>query len=676
MKKILALLGLAGVFLFAGCSGSSSSGTTDSETVADSETVNDSNDSISTPTDNDTVIGQDTGTVSDITNETDSRSADTVLGGTDSESDIVTANDSNTALNSTDSESDIVTANDSNTETGQDTGTEADTGSSTGDPFENGTDSGNDSETETITVNDSDSDTVSLMLPPRTGIGINLNFPERGGTFVDVVKENYRWNTGGSDLTASQVDSKGWPKVDAQFVWDNRPVAEWAGEIDDPEEYRINISGTYKCSFKGQANVSGNSGGTVENLNYDTATNTTTFDFVIPDASGAGYGFVLIDFTETRRTASDTGESGFTDFKMYRPGYPPDTDKIFTDAFIAALQGIAFEAIRFMPFVGTNDVEETYPQVTEWAMRKLPDDASQSRLDSTGKYDAAAWEYVIALGNMLRKDIWICIPNSATEDYVRNLAQLIADTLDSDLNVYVENSNEVWNSIFPQQPWNLAQADDLGIGEHENHARRTVELADIFGEVMGQGAINTRIRPILCSHKPMLKWWVVPMLEYIRDNIGEPANYLYGIASQAYFSMPMEDGQSIADILALARDDIAAQIDETDGVNEAGRMQWITTAGDWGLAGGYFIYEGGGHPELGNLTNIDNVISAERDSGMGELLKYNYGDAFLELGGAMAMHFILSSAYTRYGSFGLTDDINFPERNHKYGALRDLAAAK
>ena len=493
---------------------------------------------------------------------------------------------------------------------------------------------------------------------------------------MDVVKENYRWNRNGADLTTTQVDAKGWPTVDAQFVWDNRPVAEWAGEIDDPEAYRIDISGTYKCAFTGQANVSGNTGGTVENLSYDAATNTTTFDFVIPAPSGAGYGFVLIDFADTRRTAADTGESGFTNFKMYRPGYPLTTEKVFTDAFVKAMRGIEFEAIRFMPFVGTNDAERAYPQVIEWAMRKLPDDASQSMLATIGKYDNAAWEYVISLGNMLRKDIWICIPNSATTDYVQQLAQLIDDTLDADLNVYLENANEVWNNIFPQQAWNVAQADALGIGEHENHARRTVELAQMFSDVMGQGAINTRIRPILCSHKPMLKWWVVPMLEYIQDNIGNPSDYLYGIASQAYFSMPMEAGQSIPDILASARANITSQIDETGGTDEAGRMQWIATAAEWGLPGGYFIYEGGGHPDLGNRTNIANVIGAERDAGMADLLKYNYGEAFLDLGGNLAMHFILSSAYTRYGSFGLTDDINFPDRNFKYGALRELAAGR
>jgi hypothetical protein len=37
------------------------------------------------------------------------------------------------------------------------------------------------------------------------------------------------------------------------------------------------------------------------------------------------------------------------------------------------------------------------------------------------------------------------------------------------------------------------------------------------------------------------------------------------------------------------------------------------------------------------------------------------------------MHFTLSSAYTRYGCFGLTDDILKPERNFKYAALREVA---
>ena len=82
--------------------------------------------------------------------------------------------------------------------------------------------------------------TILLLIVSTTfgsGLGINISLPERGGTFVDIVKENYRWSEagGGNDLTADQVDDHGWPEVDARFVLDYRPVAEWAGSIDDPE---------------------------------------------------------------------------------------------------------------------------------------------------------------------------------------------------------------------------------------------------------------------------------------------------------------------------------------------------------------------------------------------------------------------------------------------------------
>jgi hypothetical protein len=58
------------------------------------------------------------------------------------------------------------------------------------------------------------------------------------------------------DGTAVPKDAKGWPLADAQTVlMDMRPAAEWVGTIDDPEQFRQNVSGTYKCSFTGQGDV-------------------------------------------------------------------------------------------------------------------------------------------------------------------------------------------------------------------------------------------------------------------------------------------------------------------------------------------------------------------------------------------------------------------------------------
>ncbi len=511
-----------------------------------------------------------------------------------------------------------------------------------------------------------------IVIPGFAQIGININLAERGGTFIDLVRESYRWNINGTAITSANVDAQGWPTADADFIYDARPVAEWAGQIDDPEKYRIDMSGTYKCAFTGRATLSA-SGGRIVNQTYVDSDNRTTFDLVIDGPPGPGHGFLILKFSNTVRTPGAQAGSGIRNLKIHRPGYPLDHPDVFAAPFIQALLGINFEAIRFMPFSGANDVDPVYPKVTHWNQRKTLADASQARMEPLDKLDGASWELVIALGNRLHKDIWINVPVSATEDYIRQLAALIRDGLEPALNVYVESGNEVWNNIFPQHAYNLAQAAALGIGEHENHARRTAQLADLFGQAFGPGSLNTRVRAILCSHAPMLKWWVEPMLTYLDKNRGKPSGYLYGISSQAYFSIAPDAGLSIPEILSRARANILGQIDESGGVNQASRLQWVQKAAQWNLPGGYFIYEGGSHPILGSQANLGNTIMAERDPEMGVLLKLNYTEGFTDVGGKLAMHFLLSSAYTRYGCFGLTDDIGKPERNSKYAAMRDLA---
>jgi hypothetical protein len=508
-------------------------------------------------------------------------------------------------------------------------------------------------------------------------LGVNIDFAERGGTFVDVSKEEYRWGPagGGGDLSASQVDGFGWPKIDAQFVADYRPVAEWSNSIDDPQVYRIDVSGTYKCSFIGSGDVRGVSGGSVGNKSYDASSNTTTFDFVVPGPPGANHGLIVIEFTKTKRTSADAQGTGLANFRMLRPGYDLSSTKTFTDEFIAALTSIRFSTIRFMNFSMTNGCDPDYPARTVWSKRKRKEDASQSRISPLGKTDGGAWEYVIELCNLVKMDAWINIPVSADSGYVVEVAKLFKANLDPDRNLYVESSNEVWNTApgFEQSLYNQAQARALGIGEQANHARRTVELSGLFAQVFGAGAINHQVRVVLCSHKPMLKWWVMPMLDTIAKTYGTPKSVIYAIACQTYFGGGIDAGESVAKILTDCRDDIEVQIDEAGETNEAGRKQWVKLAADSGLVGGFCSYEGGPDHGGGSTTNIANRIMAERDDGMGAVWTYNFDDAFFSTGGNLAMQFTLSSAYTRYGCWGLTEDITDPQRNIKYRAAKLLA---
>jgi hypothetical protein len=508
-------------------------------------------------------------------------------------------------------------------------------------------------------------------------LGVNINLAERGGTFVDIVKEGYRWVKArdGNELTSAQVDKQGWPKVDAEFIADYRPVAEWSGSIDDPAAYRIDISGTYKCTFAGSADVRGVSGGTVQNKTYDAAMNLTTFDFIVDRPPGTNHGLIIIEFTKTKRTATSAAGNGFTSFRMHRPGYKLSTTKTFTNEFIAVLTGIKFSTVRFMNFTMTNGCDPNYPQQTKWAKRKRKDDASQNRIPPLGKTDGAAWEYVVELCNLVKMDPWINIPVSADSEYIRATAELFKANLDHGRNIYIESSNEVWNTApgFEQNLYNKAQAKALGIGEHENHARRTVEIASIFTQVFGKEALNKRIRIVLCSHKPMLKWWVIPMFDYISKTYGNPKDFIYAIACQTYYSGGITAGESVDKIHADCKSDITKQIDETGKPNEAGRKQWIQFSNDRGLAGGFCSYEGGPDHGGGDVANIANRIKAERDPKMAEIWTFNYDNAFFQIGGNLAMQYNLSSAYTRYGCWGLTDDITKSDRNGKYKAAKLLA---
>lgn len=509
---------------------------------------------------------------------------------------------------------------------------------------------------------------ISLL---HAQIGVNIGLPERGGTYIDLARENYRWNNlnTGNPVGSGQVDGRGWPTVDAQYIVDFRPVAEWTGSIDDPEVYRLDVSGVWKCSFKGQGTAGAASGGSVQNLQYNAATNTTTFDFVVASNSN---GLFLINLANTRRTPTDPLNSGFTDFKMLRPGYTDDS-ALFYPPFLQLFDSIRFSAIRYMVFTEANGSDPTYPAATEWTDRKLPTDAAQTAVPTIGKRVGGCWEHVIDLANRTQTDAWINVPISASADYVTQLATMLKNGIDPNLNIYVESSNEVWNTApgFEQSQYNKAQAAALGIGEQENHARRAVELAQLFGAVFGPGALNGRVRVVLCSHQPMLKWWVEPMLQYIQTHFGPPSNYLYAIGCQTYFSGGAQSGESVAQILNDCHASITGQITDM-GINEAGRTQWIARASAWNLPGGFVSYEGGPDHGGGSTVNIGNRILAERNAGMCDEMRYNLDDAFIQLGGNLAMQFTLTSGYNRYGCWGLTDDVNYPHRNFKFACLQSL----
>jgi hypothetical protein len=206
--------------------------------------------------------------------------------------------------------------------------------------------------------------------------------------FIDLAKTLRPWTspTGGTVTT----DANGWPTCDAQTVlFDIRAFGAWSPPIDDPAAFQPDWSGVYSASFTGQANVklvdSGAAG--ITGLNFDSASNSTSFKIDVP----RGQGLLIISFEQTRRTPIERIGSGFSNLRVIRPGYPPDTRRIFTRSFLASLA--PFNTLRMMDVLDSNENPGYFGDVghhaLEWSDRHLPSDATQVPI---GGKSGLAWE--------------------------------------------------------------------------------------------------------------------------------------------------------------------------------------------------------------------------------------------------------------------------------------------
>ena len=506
---------------------------------------------------------------------------------------------------------------------------------------------------------------LSAFSQAKFQLGVNL---DDNGAFINIINHTNRYSN------AASYDSLGWPKSNFDLVLlDGRPATEWNGTIDDPETYRINYSGRYKCSFKGIATITATGTSVaIENKTYDTPSNTTTFDFVIGGFPNANHGLTFLSFNATQRTAASAANTGITNLKVNRPGYPLTTTKIFTDEFISLCKAADFACYRYYNLQNIWDGEPTYPATTKWENRKTPLDANQKNMQAiNGKRDAWCWDYIVELSNILKKDIWINVHMSCDSNYVSNLAKFLKQKLDPAINIYIENSNEVWSPTqLTHGPYNKAQADFYKITFDQNYARRCVELSKWFGMVYGSNEINKKIR-VLVAGQQSYPGRSDNHLNYIKNTFGEPKNYIYANSTALYFG---STNASSTDPLVINNGmiaDINGQI--ATSTNAAYRPVHITKAKTWDLPGGCTSYEGGPHlPAGGGTTNLANQILAHRTTQMRDAIELSYLEGWRSLGGGLAMYFTLSSAYNRYGCWGLTDDYTNPERNYKMQAMRNI----
>jgi F0F1-type ATP synthase membrane subunit c/vacuolar-type H+-ATPase subunit K len=513
--------------------------------------------------------------------------------------------------------------------------------------------------------------TTTQVGPP---LGVNLEALTdwaRLPPFVDLMKTSRVWGTADAPWTeTSAVDVLGWPTGDAGVV-----VA--LTETDEGDAPRYLAAGTYRLSFTGKATVAliSSAGVALTNSAYDQATNRSTADLVVSP-------------TSTQLTLSFRNTSGgVKNVSIRRPGY--SETETFTNEFKQAVA--PFRVLRLMDYLATNQT-----RVASWTDRTTPASATQASIKG------GSYEYAIQMANELGKDIWINIPHNADDAYIRSLADLLNRTLSPDRTVYLEYSNEVWNWMFPQATDNLkmaiaeavagdtsltdgtpctqAQFDAENVSQCNKYwagfyrvGKRITRISQIFSEVMGAAAFNTRYRPVYAT-----QWAYKTMGEQVLKNMakyrGAPASYLYAIAGAPYFTLPTEQYTSTtltADAILQGLQNYVDVHDVPDFktgmfVNGAFSPGTPYNGGNYtqatqkALADYYKIksvaYEGG--LDLGQSpASALAKMQANKDSRMGDIVKGEL-DQWFGCGNDLYMYFGLTSAWGQWGYWGLTNDPN------------------
>lgn len=511
--------------------------------------------------------------------------------------------------------------------------------------------------------------------PGNNVLGLNagwVNDWDGNNAFADIMVHAREWQNPSWDDTVA-LDEDGWPLADASTV------------IFHPS----NDTGSYHLSFQGSAESIEPMwyDGTVDSVRHDAATNLTTARIRLPTRPANSAGLVL---RGTRRTPSSPLGSGFRNARLWRPGYPVDGSKLFTDEYLAQVS--IGHITRFMDWGVTN----INPART-WEHRRRPGSADRNRPMDGIKADGGrgmSIEHMVALCNASRTDLWINIPIRADSDFVVKAMRVVRNgsdgvepysstvtdpvypPLDPDLKVYVELGNEIWNSAFGfmdhvwfQQLYNQETrgnrshpvffdgTTDAWIPYFRYFGHLNLRMSRAVHAAVDESEWMSRFRPVIMGQLGFSQM-LAPALEYVEQVAAPVKAHFYGGGGTAYYGAEEWSGDPATFFTAgnLPQREFSAQL-ESDAV-------LVSAYGIRRLA-----YEGGpGLDGMGPAANEEEKWALLEDPRMASVIVAGQ-DSFSAYGGEALVYYTIGND----ADFGFTPDWKHLGTGKLQG-LRDLAA--
>lgn len=500
-------------------------------------------------------------------------------------------------------------------------------------------------------------DSWSANAPPSSGLSIGMNLSAvtywtREFPFVDVFKSSMPW------VTQNVNKVPGVKNPWNTGVMGSMPV--------DPEGYPlylpVKIPGTKTPQIVATLMCRGNSG------HYPAGRYLCLYDgeghvefgfdakiirrgrgrleiFVSPSDAG-----ILMKITRSERS------NHIRNIRVIMPG-SESTHKTrpFNPLFIERLR--PFRVIRFMDWQRTNN-----SPIEEW-----PDRPSVSSYTQAGK-SGVAIEYMIDLCNTLKADPWFCMPHKASNGYIRDFARLVLQRLGPGRRIYIEYSNEAWNTAFEQYQW-VNKHGDPNLSHPMKYAKLAKNVFEIWRDVFGKQKGRV-VRVAACQlENPRV-------IEQVMAWLGK--NGADAIAPAAYFGLSSDDhkalsalghGASPSKVLQLARKSLYArtipQLKQHASLAKVKGLDLIT-------------YEGGQHILPRPPGTFPAYIQALWDAQRSPLMYKAYSELlqrFKKMGGKLFTAFSFASKQeSPWGSWGHLDHLDqFILDAPKYQALLDFS---
>jgi len=419
--------------------------------------------------------------------------------------------------------------------------------------------------------------TPSEVIDPVRQQGLNFSPHVWDGFIWADAMKGARYGSG-----SDNVDAAGWPTTSGVEVVLSEKHFPSATEF----------SGTYLLRFRGQAQVHQDccndvvfrAGGQSfkqtlpAGAGYDRATN-STHSVVAIDGSRT-----MLTFNETRRKPGSSDE-GVTGIQLMRPttqggSEHHQVDEIAYRPFKRVVED-HYTVLRYL--MSAEDVGGV------WSERTSPDHPF-----FIGTNGQPNWEYLVMLANETGSDLYLTIPISANDEYIEKLALLtrygsdgrepylgptpnpVYPPLSSNLRIYVEFDNEIWNWAFGStlgaarltkeehdagsETWKAIDFDGKA-GDPESisamrrwHAARTVQTSKTFRRIWGDRAMGAKVRTLIEYQYDNYQQTAIHSLDFIDayynnragEHVSDPhpvSYYIWGGGGAAYYGLKNSTGQ-------------------------------------------------------------------------------------------------------------------------------------